>query len=83
MWGEELNASNVTERGLLGDRGYGLADRADGHNRLGSIGGAGAIASDRCACTVAHGSSHPFEPWQADVPKSAEPTGSRYEGALL
>jgi uncharacterized protein YcbX len=30
MLGEELNASNVTERGLLGDRGYALVDSADG-----------------------------------------------------
>ena len=30
MLGEELNASNVTERGLLGDRGYALVDGADG-----------------------------------------------------
>src|SRR5438477_654859 len=30
MMGEELNASEVTERGLLGDRGYALVDHADG-----------------------------------------------------
>jgi uncharacterized protein YcbX len=30
MMGEELNASEVTERGLLGDRAYALVDRADG-----------------------------------------------------
>ena len=30
MLGEELNASNVTERGLAGDRGYALVDGADG-----------------------------------------------------
>src|SRR6266581_3988697 len=30
MMGEELNASEVTERGLLGDRTYALVDRADG-----------------------------------------------------
>jgi uncharacterized protein YcbX len=30
MLGEELSASNVTERGLLGDRGYALLDSADG-----------------------------------------------------
>ena len=30
MLGEELNATGVTERGLLGDRMYGLVDRADG-----------------------------------------------------
>jgi uncharacterized protein len=30
MLGEELNASAVTERGLLGDRAYALLDRADG-----------------------------------------------------
>jgi uncharacterized protein YcbX len=30
MMGEELNASKVTERGLLGDRAYALVDRADG-----------------------------------------------------
>jgi MOSC domain-containing protein len=30
MAGEELDASEVTPRGLLGDRGYGLVDRADG-----------------------------------------------------
>ena len=30
MLGEELNATDVTERGLLGDRVYGLVDRADG-----------------------------------------------------
>jgi uncharacterized protein len=30
MLGEELNASAVTERGLLGDRAYALIDRADG-----------------------------------------------------
>src|SRR3712207_7498028 len=28
--GEELNAAEVTERGLLGDRAYALVDRADG-----------------------------------------------------
>src|SRR5258705_3992241 len=30
MMGEELNATEVTERGLLGDRAYALLDRADG-----------------------------------------------------
>src|SRR5580765_4947732 len=30
MMGEELNASVVTERGLLGDRAYALVDSADG-----------------------------------------------------
>ena len=30
MIGEELNASEVTERGLLGDRAYALVDNADG-----------------------------------------------------
>src|SRR5205823_5404171 len=30
MLGEELNASDVTERGLLGDRGYAVVDSADG-----------------------------------------------------
>src|SRR5919205_38268 len=30
MLGEELNASAVTPRGLLGDRAYALVDRADG-----------------------------------------------------
>ena len=30
MMGEELNAAEVTERGLLGDRAYALVDRADG-----------------------------------------------------
>jgi uncharacterized protein YcbX len=30
MMGEELNAAEVTQRGLLGDRAYGLVDRADG-----------------------------------------------------
>src|SRR5437764_8029682 len=30
MLGEELNASAVTTRGLLGDRAYGLVDRSDG-----------------------------------------------------
>ncbi len=30
MLGEELNASNVTERGLAGDRAYALVDSADG-----------------------------------------------------
>src|SRR5688572_2331255 len=30
MLGEELNASAVTERGLLGDRAYALIDRSDG-----------------------------------------------------
>src|SRR6266542_2418501 len=30
MMGEELNASAVTERGLLGDRAYALVDGADG-----------------------------------------------------
>jgi uncharacterized protein len=30
MLGEELNASAVTERGLLGDRAYALLDRSDG-----------------------------------------------------
>ncbi len=30
MMGEELNASEVTERGLLGDRAYALVDSSDG-----------------------------------------------------
>src|SRR6058998_379934 len=30
MMGEELNATEVTERGLLGDRAYALGDRSDG-----------------------------------------------------
>ena len=30
MLGEEVNASNVTERGLAGDRAYALVDSADG-----------------------------------------------------
>ena len=30
MMGEELNSSEVTERGLLGDRAYGIVDGADG-----------------------------------------------------
>ena len=30
MMGEELNASEVTERGLLGDRAYALVDSPDG-----------------------------------------------------
>src|ERR687887_737564 len=30
MMGEELNASAVTTRGLLGDRAYALVDRSDG-----------------------------------------------------
>src|SRR5438552_8850402 len=30
MMGEELNAAEVTERGLLGDRAYALIDSADG-----------------------------------------------------
>src|SRR5438445_10071583 len=30
MMGEELNASEVTDRGLLGDRAYALVDSADG-----------------------------------------------------
>jgi len=30
MAGEEVDASEVTPRGLLGDRGYGLVDQADG-----------------------------------------------------
>src|SRR5712692_11565273 len=30
MMGEELNASEVTERGLLGDRAYALVDDSDG-----------------------------------------------------
>jgi uncharacterized protein YcbX len=30
MMGEELNATDVTQRGLLGDRVYALADRSDG-----------------------------------------------------
>src|SRR5882762_2518228 len=30
MLGEELDASEVTERGLLGDRAYALVDSADG-----------------------------------------------------
>src|ERR1043166_5595820 len=30
MMGEELNAAEVTERGLLGDRAYALIDRSDG-----------------------------------------------------
>ncbi|HWR35418.1 MAG TPA: MOSC N-terminal beta barrel domain-containing protein [Clostridia bacterium] len=30
MMGEELNASEITEAGLLGDRAYALIDRADG-----------------------------------------------------
>src|SRR5499427_9567485 len=30
MMGEELNAADVTERGLLGDRAYALVDTSDG-----------------------------------------------------
>src|SRR6266446_9626266 len=30
MMGEELNATEVTERGLLGDRAYALVDSTDG-----------------------------------------------------
>src|SRR5437016_10492806 len=30
MMGEELNATEVTERGLLGDRAYALVDASDG-----------------------------------------------------
>src|SRR3954453_5953725 len=30
MMGEELNAAEVTERGLQGDRAYALVDRSDG-----------------------------------------------------
>src|SRR5438105_4221776 len=30
MMGEELNAAEVTERGLRGDRAYALVDRSDG-----------------------------------------------------
>jgi uncharacterized protein YcbX len=30
MMGEELNASDITERGLLGDRAYAIVDEADG-----------------------------------------------------
>ena len=30
MMGEELSATDVTERGVLGDRAYGLVDRTDG-----------------------------------------------------
>jgi uncharacterized protein YcbX len=30
MLGEELNASEVTKSGLLGDRAYGLVDASDG-----------------------------------------------------
>src|SRR5882724_21723 len=30
MMGEELNAGEIAERGLLGDRAYALVDRADG-----------------------------------------------------
>ncbi len=30
MMGEELNASEVTPRGLLGDRAYAIVDGADG-----------------------------------------------------
>jgi uncharacterized protein len=30
MMGEELNAAEVTERGLLGDRAYALVDRSEG-----------------------------------------------------
>ena len=29
MMGEELNVADITDRGLLGDRMYGLVDRAD------------------------------------------------------
>src|SRR5947209_1061270 len=30
MMGEELNAADITERGVLGDRAYALVDRSDG-----------------------------------------------------
>ena len=30
MMGEELNAAEVTQRGLVGDRAYALVDRSDG-----------------------------------------------------
>jgi uncharacterized protein len=36
MLGEELNAAEVTKRGLLGDRAYALADSAD--TEQGSVG---------------------------------------------
>jgi uncharacterized protein len=29
MMGEEVNATEITDRGLLGDRVFGLVDRAD------------------------------------------------------
>jgi len=33
MMGEELNAADVTDRGLLGDRADALVDRSDGKSR--------------------------------------------------
>ncbi len=36
MLGEELNAAEVTKRGLLGDRAYALVDSADGKVASGS-----------------------------------------------
>jgi len=30
MMGEELNAAEITDQGLLGDRAYALVDRSDG-----------------------------------------------------
>ena len=37
MMGEELNAAEVTERGLRGDRPYALVDCADVPNRTGEV----------------------------------------------
>ena len=45
MMGEELNGSDVTERGLLGDRAYALVDRADGKVAMPRTPGSGRICS--------------------------------------
>jgi uncharacterized protein YcbX len=42
--GEELNAAEITERGLLGDRAYALVDSSDGNVGLHAcVGRGGAI----------------------------------------
>jgi hypothetical protein len=54
MLGEELNAAEVTDRGLLGDRAYALVDRADG-----KVASAKNPASGRSCSTSAPPSSTP------------------------
>jgi uncharacterized protein len=57
MMGEELNAAEITERGLLGDRAYALVDSSDG-----KVASARTLASGRSCLTSARLLSTPPRP---------------------